>query len=260
MHPPSPQPLPLSAEFENSVEQKIAGNAAAAAPQTTPWKLSRCSDGKSIVDYGNKSVITDPNAKQTITLDHIKKEALVIPHLPGMGTPPATPGMPRMPSLNAPSMQAPPLDVKDLGKKMIAGHEADGKLFTFAPPQVPKLAAANLPQMAGLKPPAVAGLQAPQAPGLTPAQAPQAPGGAPPLPGAPVQLPQVPHTVESWTSSKLHLPLLTKTTTGTTQQTTTCKQVNVGEPAKCAFKIPPDYKIIHPPSMPKLPGNPMKLG
>ena len=262
MHPPAPPPLPLSAEFENSVEQKAAGGAAAAAPQTTPWKLSRCSDGKSMMDYGNKTVITDPNAKQTITLDHLKKEALVIPHLPGQPNLPGMPGMPQMPSLKAPSLQAPPMDVKDLGKKMIAGHEADGKLFTFHPPQLPEMPAANLPQSPGMKPPQVPGLQAP---GLSAPQAPQAPGGTPPqlggVPGVPkMQLPQMPHTVEVWTSSKLHLPLMTKTTSGATQQTMTCKQVTPGEPAKCAFKIPLDYKIIHPPSLPNVPASPLKLG
>lgn len=266
MHPPAPQPLPLSAEFENSVEQKAAGGAAAAAaPPAMPWKLSRCSDGKSMVDYGNKTVITDPNAKQTITLDHLKKEALVMPHLPGQPNLPAMPGMPQMPSLKAPSLGAPPMDVKDLGKKMIAGHEAEGKLFTFHPPPVPKLPGANLPKMAGIKPPAVPGLQAPQVPGLTAPQVPPTPGGAPPplgaVPGLPkMPAPQLPHTVETWTSSKLHLPLMTKTTSGGTQQTTTCKQVTAGEPAKCAFKIPPDYKIIHPPSLPKVPASPIKFG
>ena len=278
MHAPQmpPQPLPLSAEYENSVESKLAG----ATPQTTPWKLSRCSDGKSMVDYGNKTVITDPNAKQTITLDHLKKEALVTPHLPGQPNLPAMPGMPQIPSLKPPSPQAPPMDVKDLGKKMIAGHEADGKLFTFHPPQMPKMPAANLPQMPGLKPPPVPGLQPPQAPGLNAPQipglkpppvpglaapqVPQPPGGAPPAPPSPAgltnaQLAQMPHTVEVWTASKLHLPMMTKTTTGATQQTTTCKQVTTGEPAKCAFKIPADYKIIHPPSMPQLPKSPMKV-
>ena len=292
LHPPQPPqpPLPLSAQFENSVEQKITG----AAPQTTPWKLSRCSDGKSIVDYGNKSVITDPQAKQTITLDHIKKEAFIMPHLPGQpNLQGLMPGMPQVPSMKAPSPNI-PMDVKDLGKKMIAGHEAVGKLFTFHPPQVPKMPGINMPKMPGASTPPAPGAQAPQMPGAQPPQAPgasaaqilgvkppqipgvnlpqmpklpqmpQPPGGAPPqpgsMPGAPnVQPPAMPHTMEVWTSPQLHLPLLTKTNSGATQQTMTCKQVTQGEPPNCAFKIPAGYKIVQPPSMPKLPASPIKL-
>lgn len=224
----TPQPLPpLSAEFESSVDPGHTG----AAPQKYGWKLSRCSNGKSIVDYGNKTVITDPHAQQSITLDHVKKEALVVPLPAAQGKPGGT-----LPSPQAPASQAPPIQVKDLGKKLIGGHEAEGKLYTFQPPQ--------LPQLPGVKPP-----QMPQAPGGTPAQGMPAPGKPP------MQAPQLPHTVETWTSSKLHLPLLTKSSGSSGQQTTTCKQVTAGEPPPSTSQIPPDYKVVHPPMPSHAPPN-----
>ena len=237
----TPEPLPpLSAEFESSADP--AGGQGG-APQK--WKLSRCSSGKSMIDYGNKTVITDPKAQQVITLDHVKKEALVVPLPPAQGKLPGMiPGMPQVPSLQTPS-PAHPIDVKDLGKKLIGGHEAEGKLYTFRPPQLPQPPGLTPPQPhqpPGLKPP-----QLHQPPGLKPPQLPQPPG---------LKLPQLAHTVEVWTSSKLHLPLLTKSGSGAAQHTTTCKQVTAGEPPGCSLQIPPDYEVVHPPSMPNLPASP----
>jgi hypothetical protein len=233
---PTPPPIPLSAEFESFVEPKIPG----AIAQKSPWKLSRCTSGKSITDYGNKTVITDPQAQQTITLDHLKKQAIITPFPQAPGNLPGSmPALPQMPSLKPPSLQNPEMDVKDLGKRMIAGHEAEGKLYTFKPP---KLGVPGLPAM-------------PQPPGVAPPAIPQIPGGMPPqlgsLPSPPkLQPPPLPHTMEVWTSPKLNLPLLTKTGPGLSQQTTACKQVTVGEPPACSAQIPPDYKIIKPPAMP----------
>jgi hypothetical protein len=230
------QPLtlpPLSAEFENSVDP--GGQAAAT---TQKWKMARGSSGQSAIDYGNTTVITDPNAQQAITLDHVKKEALVVPLPPapgGLGG--MIPGARQAPSPHAPSRSDPPVDVKDLGKKLIAGHEAEGKLFTFQPPQPPQLPtppAANLPQT-------------PQPSGGKPLQA----GSVPAAPK--IQPPQLLRTVEVWTSPKLQLPLLTKAGSGASQQTTTCKQVTTGEPPSSAFQIPPGYKVVHPPSITPLP-------
>jgi hypothetical protein len=245
--PPTPPP-PLSAEFENSA------NPGGQGASTQNWKMARGSNGQSAIDYGNKTVITNPNAQQVITLDHVKKEAMVMPLPqvpPGLGG--MIPGAPKIPSPQTPSSPTPPVEVTDLGKKLIAGHEAQGKLFTFKvpqPPQLPKLPTANLPQMP--KPPSANLPQTPQVPaGETP------PPPSPPVPAAPkIPLPQMPHSVEVWTSPKLQLPLLTKSGSGAAQQTTTCKQVTPGEPPSSAFQIPAGYKVVRPPSMPHLPSIP----
>ena len=267
--PPQPltPPPPLTAEFENTA------NSGSQAPETAQnWKMARSSSGQSAIDYGNKSVITDPKAQQTITLDHVKKEALVVQMPPAPAAPAGMiPGIPKIPSPQAPSPPTPAVDVKDLGKKMIAGHEAQGKLFMFQlpkppqlpqmpklpaakVPQMPKLPAANLPQMPKLP----GGPSAPPTPpsaGAAPAPPTPPPGAAPPppapsIPGAPKpQLPQMPHAVEVWTCHKLQLPMLTKSGSGAAQATTTCKQVTTGEPPPSAFQIPPGYKIVHPPSL-----------
>jgi hypothetical protein len=257
--PPTPPP-PLTAEFENSA------NSGSQGASTQNWKMARGSSGQSAVGYGNKTVITNPNEQQVITLDHVKKEATVmpLPQAPG-GLGGMIPGAPKAPSPQTPSSPTPPVQVTDLGKKLIAGHEAVGKLFTFkppAPPQLPKLPGVNLPQMpkpAGGPPapptPPSASATSAQPPGGAPAQP---PGGAPAAPSAAAPaapkapLPQMPHSVEVWTSPKLQLPLLTKSGSGASQQTTTCKQVTPGEPPSSAFQIPPGYKTIHPPSIPHL--------
>jgi hypothetical protein len=260
---PPTLPPPLSAEFENS------SNSGSQGASTQNWNMARGSIGQSAVGYGNKTVITNPNEQQVITLDHVKKEATVmpLPQMPaGMGG--MIPGAPKVPSPQTPSSPTPPVQVTDLGKKLIAGHEAVGKLFTFkppAPPQLPKLPGVNLPQMP--KPPG--GPPAPPAPPAAGTTPPQPPGGTLPqvpgraaapsaaVPAAPkTALPQLPHTVEVWTSHKLQLPLLTKSGSGASQQTTTCKQVTPGEPPSSAFQIPPGYKVIHPPSIPHVPSIP----
>jgi pyruvate/2-oxoglutarate/acetoin dehydrogenase E1 component len=70
------------------------------------------------------------------------------------------------------------------------------------------------------------------------------------------QIPQVPTTVEAWTSTKLHLPMLTKMEGSFGQLTQVCHSAVPGEPHPAAFQIPPGYKVVMPtpPTSPTLPG------
>src|SRR6185312_10922428 len=195
--------------------------------QQSESQMLRASDGKMRVDSGNTSVITDPKAQQTILLDHVKKEARVIPapKLPQAPEMPQMPGMPKPPS--APGAPPPP-NVVDLGKGFIEGHEVSGKQFTFAPPKPPEMP----------KPPAMPKLPAmPQAPGM-----PKLPG-APKPPDAP-KPPPMPTVAEIWTSTSLHLPVLTKITGPFGQRTCYCKNAPTAEPHPANFQIPADYKVI----------------
>ena len=81
------------------------------------------------------------------------------------------------------------------------------------------------------------------------------PGGGAPQ-ARPPSPPSLPHTVEVWTSTKLHVPLLTKVTGSFGQQTNRCKSPSVGEPPASKFQIPPGYKVVEMPKLPKPPGLP----
>ena len=153
-------------------------------------------------------------------LDHVKKEAMVIPMAPASppppgGTPPAAPGAP----------QPPAMQVQDLGKSLIEGHEVEGKQYTLPP-----LPASPKPQM----PQAPASPAVPQAPQMTPPQIPAMP---------PVPKPPQPSVTQIWTSVKLKVPVLTKVTSAAGEQTTYCKPTSTQEPHPSLFEIPPDYKL-----------------
>jgi hypothetical protein len=182
----------------------------------------RSGDGKTRVDTPTTSVISDPASQHTIVLDHVKKEATVIP-MPPPGSPgpapSAAPGAPAAPA-------APAVHVESLGKSMIEGHEVEGKRYTL-----PASPPASKPAMPAMKMPGMPG--APQTP--------KAPG-APAAPAAP-KLPPKPSVTEVWTSVKLKTPVLTKTTTATGEQTTYCKPTETGEHPPSVFQIPPGYKI-----------------
>src|SRR5690349_16503010 len=77
-----------------------------APPLETAHKLIRAGDGKTRIDAGDISVITDPATKQTLLLDHVKKEAKSLT-TPSMPTPPGM-QMPQMPPLTPPGMPAAP--------------------------------------------------------------------------------------------------------------------------------------------------------
>lgn len=181
------------------------------------------------LDTPHTSIITDPAGQRTIMLDHLKKEALVIPTPPASSAP-STTGSPHTPS--APGAPL-PLQVQDLGKSQIEGHEVEGKRYTFTPPHAPTPPQPpkppQPPQMPkGLKIPSVAAPKPPQ------------------LPKAP--LPQLSHPTitEVWTSTKLKTPVLTKVSTPAGEQTTYCKPTSEAEPHPSLFQIPPGYKLKKP--------------
>ena len=78
------------------------------------------------IDTPSASIISSPADKKTILLDHLKKEAMVIPMPPATGT--ASSGSPKVPSGAA---AAPPMQVQDLGKSRIKGHEVEGKRYVL---------------------------------------------------------------------------------------------------------------------------------
>ncbi len=187
----------------------------------------RASDGKFRLDTPSTSVITDPASQKAILLDHVKKEATIVPM-----TPAASGSAPQgSPQVLAAQGQAPQIKVEDLGKSMIEGHEVEGKRFTlppFSPPAKPEV-----PQV---KMPGAPQVSAPGAP---------KPPGAPAAPKAP-KLPPVPSVTEVWTSVKLKAPVLTKVTTSAGEQTTYCKPISTDDPHPSVFQIPQGYKIKPP--------------
>jgi hypothetical protein len=181
----------------------------------------RSSDGKFRLDTPKTSVITDPASQKAILLDHVKKEATIVPMQPPASGG-APPGSPQVPAQG----QVQPAKVEDLGKSMIEGHEVEGKRFTlppFSPPSKPEMPKAKMPG-------------APKAPAAP---------GAPAPPQAP-KLPTVPSVTEVWTSVKLKAPVLTKVATSAGEQTTYCKPVSGDEPHPSMFQIPQGYKIKPP--------------
>ena len=199
-----------------------------ALPQSIPYKVQRAADGKMRLDYGPTSIITDPAAQKMTLLNHLTKEVKILP-LPK----PPVPGVPGAPSIPLPGGAAMPaaalsgMTVKDLGKKMVEGIEVHGHQITLPP----------------LKPPGLPG--APQA-GLP---------GAPKLPGVPgtPKPPAVPTVAEVWTSTKAHLPVLSRISGPFGKQTCICKNVAAAEPHPSQFQIPAGYKLPAPPAPPKLP-------
>lgn len=170
--------------------------------------MVRSSDGKMRIDTPNTTVITNPAAQQAIVLDHLKKEAQIVPLQP------QAPQMPQMQMPAAPQMPGTPqIAMQDLGKSFIEGHPVDGKRYTVQPPAMPQMP------------------QAPQMP------------GAPPMPQAP-KPPAVPTVSEIWTSTPLSMPVLTKVTTAAGVQTTYCKPAPMPEPDPSLFQIPPGYKVV----------------
>ena len=200
------------------------------SPAQSASRMWRSSDGKFRLDTPTTSVITDPASQKTMLLDHVKKEATIVPMAPAASGS-AHPGSPQAPAAQG---QAPQVKVEDLGKSMIEGHEVEGKRFTlppFSPPSKPEMPKAKMPGAPKV------GL--PGAP-----KAPRAPG-APAPPKAP-KLPTVPSVTEVWTSVKLKAPVLTKVTTSAGEQTTYCKPVSGDEPHPSMFQIPQGYKIKPP--------------
>lgn len=211
--------------------------AGGAPPSQSASRMWKSSDGKFRFDTPSSSVITDPASQKAILLDHIKKEAMIMPMPPAAGgAAPSIAG--HMP---AAAGQVPAMHVEDLGKSMIEGHEVEGKRFTLPPPTPHEMPKMQMPQMPG----------APKAPAMP--GAPAVPGALKP-PAMP-KLPQVPSVTEVWTSVKLKTPVLTKVTTGVGLQTTYCKPTSMEEPHPSVFQIPSGY-TIKPPSPPAMPKPP----
>jgi hypothetical protein len=206
-------------------------------------KMARAKDGKMRVDQGDRSIITDPAKRKTIVLDHVKKEAMELPMPegpPGM----TIPGMPPPPAGAAPGGEPP--KVEDLGKALIEGHEVEGKRYTFKVPQAPKPPEIPKPPEVP-KPP-----ELPKAPVAGMPKAPQAPKppGLPEKPEVP-EMPPIPVETEIWTSTKLLMPVLTRTKGKFGEQVCHCKYAE-GEPPPSQFEIPPDYKKVAPPKPPEM--------
>jgi hypothetical protein len=242
---PSTSIPPVSADCETTTQPAQPG---VATPKPVPWKLFRSADGKTCADYGNKSVISDPGSNQAIVLDHVKKEASIFP-MPPAPKPGQAPG-----GLPGQAPTGPSANVQDLGKKFIDGHEAVGKQYTL-PPMKP-------PSPPGVAPPAAPSPQAPALAGKLPGM-PKLPGlPTPPAPGAgapaanPPAQPQMPRTVEVWTSTTQHVPVLTKVTGSFGQQINKCKCGSSSEPPASKFQIPSGYKVVQMPKPPKPPGLP----
>ena len=182
------------------------------------------------VDTPHTSIITNPDGQKAIMLDHLKKEAMVIP------MPPAEAGASSSTSPQAPAGAAPPppMQVHDLGKSTIEGHEVESKRYTFTPPPMPPMP--QPPQMPPLP-------QMPKTPKPPQSAAPQRP--KPPQAPKPLQPPKPPQptVTEIWTSVKLKMPVLTKVTTAAGEQTTYCKPKSTEEPHPSLFEIPPGYKL-----------------
>jgi len=220
-----------------------------APEQMSPSKLFRAPDGKMRVDAGNVSTIADPAAQKMMILDHVKKEFKIVPIPQAPAAAPfQAPGMPPMPMPGGAAPLQPP-KVEELGKGFIEGHEVEGKRYTFQPPpppQPPQMP--QKPQMPQI--PGAPALQKPALPGMP--QPPQAP--APPVPPPP------PTVSEVWTSTKLKLPVLTKTEGPFGKQVCQCKYSEMPPPPHL-FQVPPDYKMVTPPpptppAMPKAPAFP----
>jgi hypothetical protein len=264
---------PVTAEYTSALQPPKSN----LPPAESSYRFTRATDGKTRVDSGKTSVISDPAAGQTILLDHAKKTAMIAPQ-----PAPQIPGMPQMPHLAPPGMpaapQPPAMQVQDLGKSVLQGHEVEGKRYVIPPPPKPKAplmpsasagqapAMPKLPQAPGMpKLPQMAGApkppSAPPVPGVAPPP-PPAPGAPPPPPaaGAPPAR-QLPTTAEVWTSPSMQLPMLTKMKGNFGQLTQVCHRAVPGEPHPAAFQIPPGYKVItpqrpKPPAMPKPPAVP----
>lgn len=112
-----------------------------AQAQQFPSKLFRSLDGKIRVDTGNMSVITDLQNKQSVILDHLTKEARLSSLNPPLGPDGLPlPNFPTIPDIPGPP---PPMNVKDLGKRFIEGHEVDGKEYIIQ--KIPKTPGLQLP-------------------------------------------------------------------------------------------------------------------
>ena len=213
---PSIPPTPPSCS-DCATKMQATGGTAATQSASRMW---RSSNGNMRLDTPHTSIITIPASQKTIMLDHLKKEAMIIPMPPVS----SAPSQSQNSQASGTAAQHPALQVHDLGKAMIEGLEVEGKRYIFTPPQTPKMAS-NVP--AATKP------QAPSMPG-PPAL------GTPPIPP---ELKLAPTVTEVWTSVKLRTAVLTKVNSPAGELTTYCKPTSTEEPHPSLFEIPPGYKL-----------------
>jgi hypothetical protein len=121
---------------------------------------------------------------------------------------PAAPEPPQPPGIGLAAaaiapLPTPPVHMQDLGRALIDGHEVEGKRYVVP---MPALAAAPIP------------------------------------PGMP-QSPQPTVVSEVWTSTKLKMPVLTKTTGSFGQQTCQCKCAPFQDPRSSFFQVPAGYEL-----------------
>ena len=201
-----------------------------AAPGSLPaqiaYNMARSISGQMRIDYGLTSIITNPKLGVMLLLDHVNKEFREIPTPPSVSAQLTPPGMPGIPGM--PPVPAAAMAIKDLGIRIVQGIEVMGRQITLPP--------------------------------LTPPKPPGIPG-APAMPTPP----QLPMIAETWVSTKLLVPVLTRITGSFGQVMCHCKNTVPGEPPPTAFQVPPDYKQVGlppapappaPPAMPSMPAAP----
>jgi hypothetical protein len=200
-----------------------AAGSGGSPPSQSSSRMWRSSTGQMRIDTPSASIISSPAEQKTILLDHLKKEAMVMSMPPASGAPP--PGIPKAPGG---ALSSAPMQVQDLGKSLIEGHEVEGKRYVLPAAQKPP--APSMPKMPQL-------LQMPKPP-----QAPAPPQAQSPTAPVPPKPPQ-PTIAEVWTSVKLKTPVLTKVTSALGSRTTYCKPTSTSEPHPSLFEIPPGYKL-----------------
>ncbi len=127
---PTPPSLPsLPAACADCVETVQFSGIAQIQENLT--KRYRALDGKTRLDLGSFSIITDPISQVRITLDHLKMEALIIqppalPSAPGVQLPGMSLALPPLPT------DGPGVDIVQLGKSIVHGMEAEGFRYVFA--------------------------------------------------------------------------------------------------------------------------------
>lgn len=216
---PSQPPTPPSCSDCATKTQAAGGS----PPTQSASRMWRSSSGNMRIDTPKTSIITIPASQKAILLDHLKKEAVIVPMPPAQ----AAPSSSGTPQATAGAAPPPPMQVQDLGKSTIEGHEVEGKRYILSLPQIPQLPNLQKPQPP--KPPQSASPQPPATPQAA----------KPPQPPKPPQ----PNITEIWSSVKLKMPVLTKVTTAAGEQTTYCKPTSTEEPHPSLFEIPPGYKL-----------------
>ena len=134
------QPPTPSSCFDCATKSEAPGGSATAQSSSRIW---RSSSGKMRIDTRSSSIISNPTDQKTILLDHLKKEATIIPMPAASGA--AAPVSSKLPEG---ATRPPAMQVQDLGKSMIEGPEVEGKRYVLPAAQKPQAPAMQkMPQM-----------------------------------------------------------------------------------------------------------------